>query len=243
MITVRQASERRRTRRGKQDLWQTFHPPDQLGANADSFGVLEFLNEVKLPPGADTFRPVRHDAEVITYVREGALEYDDALDNAGVIHASEFQRMTTKRGVAHSEVNASPTDSAQVFQIWLRPAPIPLEPSMDQQYFSVAERRGRLCVVASPDGRNGSLRVHQQALVYSAILEPGSHIVHELLRGRSAWLHVVQGCVTLRGLVLETGDGTGIVQETSLSLTAREQAEILVVEVPTRSCDRRLWLH
>jgi redox-sensitive bicupin YhaK (pirin superfamily) len=233
MITLRRADERRHERRRKQDVWHTFGP-DRAGAHGGGFGALEILDEDRLPPGADVPRHPRRDAEIVTYVREGALAHEDSLGRSGVIHAGEFQRMTAGRGIRHGETNASRTDWAHVFRIWLRPSEAELEPSQEQKRFSAAERRGGLCVVASPDARKGSLRVHQDALVYSAMLDAGQHVIHELSQGRSAWLHLVQGEATLGDTVLTTGDGAGVAAEPAVSLTAREETEILLVDLGAR---------
>jgi redox-sensitive bicupin YhaK (pirin superfamily) len=231
MITLRRANERHHDRRRKQEVWHTFHPEDRADALAGGFGSLEVLDEDRLSPGAGVPRHPHRDAEIVTYVREGALAHEDSMGRSGVIHAGEFQRMTAGRGIRHSETNASRTDWAHVFQIWLRPSAAGLEPGHEQKRFSAAERRGGLCVVASPDARRGSLRIHQDALVYSAMLDPGQHVIHELSHGRSAWLHLVQGEVTLGDTILTTGDGAGVTAEPAVSLTAREETEILLVDV------------
>jgi quercetin 2,3-dioxygenase len=231
MITLRRAKERHHDRRRKQEAWHTFYAADRADALADGFGTLEILNEDRLPPGAGVARHPHHDAEIITYVREGALAHEDSMGRSGVIHAGEFQRMTAGRGIRHSETNASRTDWAHVFQIWLRPSRAGLEPTNEQKRFSAAERRGVLCVVASPDARRGSLRIHQDALMYSAMLDPGQHVVHELSQGRGAWLHLVQGEVTMGDVVLCAGDGAGITAERAVSLTAREETEILLLDL------------
>jgi quercetin 2,3-dioxygenase len=231
MVTLRRANERHHDRRRKHDLWLTFWSPDRADPLADGFGVLEILNEDRLPPGASVSRQRRHDAEIVTYVREGALVYDDSMGHSGVIHAGEFQRVTAGRDLRHSETNASRTDWAHVFQIGLRPSQAGLEPGNEQRRFSAADRRGGLCVVGSPDGRRCSLRVHQDAFVYAAMLDPGQHVVHELSPGRRAWLHLVQGEVTLGDLVLTTGDGVGVTAERAVSLTACRETEILVLDL------------
>jgi hypothetical protein len=230
MITLRRANERQHDRRRKQDCWLTFSKDgaDQL---ADGFGILENLHEDRLPPGAGLPRRPHHDAEIITYVREGALAYEDSLGRSGVIHAGEFQRMTVGRGLRHSETNASRTAWAHVFQIWLQGSKASLAPSHERKRFCVAERRSALRLVASPDAGDGSLRIQQDALIYSAILDPGHHLVHELSHGRGAWLHVVQGEVTLGDITLTTGDGAGITTERAVSFTAREDAEILLLDL------------
>jgi quercetin 2,3-dioxygenase len=231
MITLRRAEERHHDRRHRQDVWRTFYPEDRADGLADGFGTLEILNEDRLPPGADLPPHPHHDAEILTYVREGALAHEDSRGRSGVIQAGEFQCRTALTGIRHSETNASRIDWAHVFQIWLQPSETGLEPSHEQKRFCVAERRGVLRVVASPDGRRGSLRIHQAALVYSAMLDPGQHVVHELSEGSRAWLHVVQGEVMLGDVVLATGDGIGVTAERAVSFTAREGTEILLVDL------------
>ena len=231
MIALRRAKERHLDRHRKQEVWLTFHPQDLADQVIDGFGTLESLSEDRLPPGAGVPRHRHHDAEIITYVREGALGYEDSMGRSGVIRAGEFQRMTAGRSLRHSETNASRTDWAHVFQIGLRPWEAGLESAHEQKRFSAAERRGGLCVVASPDARRGSLRIHQDALMYSAMLDPGQHVVHELSLGRRAWLHIVEGEVTLGDVVLSAGDGAGFTAERAVSLTAQEEAEILLVDI------------
>jgi redox-sensitive bicupin YhaK (pirin superfamily) len=231
MITLRRTAQRHHNRRRKQDAWWTFDPKDRTDPLADGFGILESLDEDRLPPGAAVLRHPRHDAEIVTYVREGTLAYEDSMGRSGMIHAGEFRHMTAARGIRHSEANASRTDWAHIFQIWLRPAQPGLEPSHEQKRFSAAERRGVLCVIAAPDARKGSLRIQQDALVCSAMLDPGQHVVHELAQERSAWLHVVHGEVAMGDLVLSTGDAAGLTAERAVSLTARGASEILLLDL------------
>ena len=231
MITLRRAKERRHVRRHNRDAWLTFYPEDRSSALADGFGVLESLNEDRLSPGADVPIHPRRDAEIVTYVLEGTLAHEDATGRSDVVHAGEFQRVTVGHRIRHSETNASRTDWAHIFQIWLLPTEGGLEPGHEQKRFCAADRRGALCVVASPDGRNGSLRIHQDAVIFSAILDPGKHVVHELAPQRSAWLHVVRGEATLSDVVLNTGDGAGVTADRSVSLTAREETEILLLDL------------
>ena len=231
MIRLHRAKERRHDLRGKREIWLTFASQDRSAPLADGFGALETLDEERLEPGAGVIHRPRRDAEIVTYVREGALAHDDSMGGSGVIHAGEFQRMTAGRGIRHSDTNASRFGGAQLFQLWLRPSEPGLEPGYEQRRFSAAERRGGLCVVASPDARRGSLRVHQDALMCSALLDSGQHVVHELGPGRSAWLHLVQGEVSLDDVVLTTGDGIGITAERAVSLTALQESEILLVDL------------
>ncbi len=230
MITVVRDEERQHHGRGKQQGWLTF-PTGEGASSPGGFGCLELLNEDRLSPGAGIPHQPQYEAEILTFVREGAVAYDDSLGHSGVIHAGEFHRMTATRAVRHTGVNASRTECAHVFQLWVRPSPVRTEPAHEQKRFSTAERRGGLRLVAAPDGRRGSLRVQADALLYSALLDLGQHVVHELPLRRNAWLHLVQGEVTLGDLVLTAGDGAGVTAERAVSLTARKDTEILLLDL------------
>ena len=235
MISVRRANARHHNRRSKRDIWRTFDPRDGSDCLAGGFGALEALDENRLPPRAEVGRHARAEVEIVTYVREGAVAYEDSLGHTGVIQAGEFQRMSAAHGARHSEANASRSEWAHVFQIQLRRSEAALEPGREQKRFSAAERRGGLCIVASPDARRGSLRLHHDAWMYAALLEPGQHIVHELASERAAWVHLVHGRVTLGDLVLTSGDGAGVTTERAVSLTAREDSELLMFDVADSS--------
>lgn len=243
MITLRRAEERHYDRHHKQESWLTFYPRDRADPRADRFGQLESLRESRLPPGTTISEDAYHDAEIVTYVREGALAYEDAPGRSGVIQAGEFQGTTAGRGIRRSETNASRSSWARVFQLLLASSEPGLEPGHEQKRFSTAQRRGGLCVVASADARRGSLRIHQDALTCSALLDPGQHVVHELSPGRTAWLHLVEGEVTLGDIVLTTGDGVGVTAERAVSLTAQSETEILLLdlgEAPSRPRKKRV---
>lgn len=229
MITLRRDKERHHVHRGKRDVWLTFHPRDQPDPLSDGFGALAQIHEIRLEPGGVAGARPRGEAEIITHVREGALAQEDSTGYSGLLHAGEFQHLSTGRGVRHKETNASRIHAAHVFQIVLRPSEAGLDRAHEQKRFTTAQRRNALCVVVSPDGRKGSLRVHQGALIHSALLDPGHHLVHEIASGRCAWLHVVQGEATLDDIVLSTGDGAGATAERAISVTAREETEILLI--------------
>jgi Pirin-related protein len=231
MITLRRAAERHHDKGRKLETWLTFDPQDRVGLLADGLGNIESLKESRLAPGTGVPRAPGHDAEILTYVSEGALAYENSLGGFGVVQAGEFQHVTAGRGLRQSQTNASRTDWAHFYQIWLRPPEADLDPGHEQKRFTAAQRRGGLCVVASLDARRGSLRLHQDALIYSALLDPGQHVVHELSQGRSVWLHLVQGEITLGDIVLTTGDGAGLTDERAVSLTASEESEILLVDL------------
>jgi quercetin 2,3-dioxygenase len=233
MITLRRTKERDHDHGKIPEEWFSFPHADAATPFAGGFGALESLSEALLRPGASIPRKPLHDSEIVTYVREGTLSYEDSLGRSGVIQAGEFQRSTTGRRVRYRETNVSRVDGAHVFQLWLRPTATELDPEQQQEQkrFSVADRRDRLCVVASEDARNASLRLHEDAVVYSALLARGHHVVHELMPGRSAWLHVVRGELSLGETFLTTGDGAGFTAERVVSLTARESSEILLLDL------------
>jgi hypothetical protein len=231
MIALRRNSERRHVQRGKHDVWLTFYPEAPSGPSTDGFGVLATLDEIRIPPDGGSASHAPEETEIVTYVYRGALAQEDSTGSSGVVHAGEFQRMTIGRGTRSKETNASRSDWAHVFRICLRSSEVGLEGGHEQKRFAMAQRRNVLCVVASPDGRTGSLRISQDALVYSVVLDAGRHLIHELLPGRGAWLHLVHGQATLQDIVMTQGDGGGLTTECSVSLTAQESAEILLVDV------------
>jgi redox-sensitive bicupin YhaK (pirin superfamily) len=231
MVTLCRDSERRHLQHGKQDTWHTLFSKVHPGPPGGGFGDLVDFNEMRLPPGDSTEIHSGDEAELITFVFKGALSQKDTAGTSGLIRAGEFQRMSTGHRIRHRETNASRSNWAHVFRISLRPSEVGLDPAREQQRFTAAQRRNDLCVVASPDGRKGSLHIHQDALVYSSILDPGHHLFHELLLGRSAWLHILCGEATLNDIVLTQGDGVGVTNEPSVSLTVQETTEVLLIDV------------
>ena len=231
MMTLRRGEQRRHLRRRNHETWLTFSPEDDAAAEAARFGALELLDEERIAPSATvTLRP-RLDTEVISYVLAGTLAHHDSTGGSGVLHAGEFQRITCGQGVHHDQRNASRTEWAHVFRISLHCSEAGLPAGSEQRRFYVANRRGALCAVASPDTRRGSLRIHQNAVLYSAMLDSGQHVVHALASGRSAWLHLVRGEIKLDDVVLTAGDSAGITGQRAVSLTVQEEAELLLLDL------------
>ena len=231
MITIRRDTKRHRSQRGKHDIRLSFRPQDQPCPLTDGFGILAAFDEMRIPPsGAISLRPLEG-AEIVTYVYRGVLAQEDSTGSSRVVHAGEFQRMTIGRNVRHKETNAISTDLTHIFRISLRPTEVGLDSAHEQKRFAVGQRRNLLCVTASPDGRQKSLRILQDAVIYSSLLDDGHHMVHELLSGRSAWLHVIVGEATLQDIILTEGDGVSITNEPLVSLTAQENTEILLVDL------------
>ena len=233
MIALRRNGERHQLRHKGGEAWFSFARP--AAGERDTFGAIVRFEEYRLPPGASfpDVQPV--DAEILTYVREGALVRAPVRGAATFVHPGEFHRAPSTDAVP---TKVSRTQSAHLFRAWLTATDgteARVERPEEQRRFSAAERHGLLCVVASRDARNGSLLLRADALVLSAILEPGQHVVHELVEGRSAWLHIVCGQVALGSIELNEGDGVGLSAERSVSFTAREATEILLLDVGARA--------
>jgi redox-sensitive bicupin YhaK (pirin superfamily) len=212
-------------------VWLTFDRQPPLGLVGEHFGALRTFDEIRLPPGGGSMPRARDDAEVVTYMYRGALAQRDSTGRSDVLCAGEFQRMCTAGGISSSETNASRTNWAHVFRISLRTAKADLDVGRTQKRFAAGQRHNLLCVVASPDGRKGSLGIVQDALVCSSVLDSGHHLIHELLPGRSAWLHVLLGQVAVQELVLTRGDAVGVTLEPAIAFTAQESSEVLLVDL------------
>jgi redox-sensitive bicupin YhaK (pirin superfamily) len=231
MIKLLRDSQRHHVRRGKQEVWRSFFAEDHPASLDNGFGFLFAFDELRFQPNARTEPRFEDETEVVTYVYKGALSQEDTLGNSGVIHTGEFQRMSTGRRIRHKETSVSRTGDVHLFRMSLRSAQAGLERGHEQRRFTEAQRHNLLCVVVSPDGRQGSLRIHQDVLVCSAMLDPGHHLVHALEPNRTAWLHTVCGEATINDIVLTQGDGVGITNERSVSLTVQENTEILLIEL------------
>jgi redox-sensitive bicupin YhaK (pirin superfamily) len=232
MITLRPAKERGHFDHGWLDTYHTFsfsqyHDPAHMG-----FRSLRVINEDRVASGAG-FPPHSHrDMEIITYVLAGALAHKDSMGNHSAIRPGDVQRMSAGTGVTHSEYNASEQEPVHFLQIWILPESRNLPPSYEEKVFSAAEKRGRrLRLVASRDGREGSVLIHQNASVYASLLEPGETVSHSLAAGRGAWLHLVSGAATLNGTMLSTGDGAAVENETALEIVATAPSELLLFDL------------
>ena len=231
MIKLLRNSQRRHVRRGKREVWHSLFPEHIPGPLDSGFGHLLAFDELRLQPGTRTDPHWEAETEIVTYVYKGALSQANNGTTSGVLHTGEFQRMSTGHRVRNTETSLSRTDSVQLFRMSLRSAQAGLDRAHEQKRFTEAQRHNLLCVVVSPDGRKGSMPIHQDVLVCSAILDPGYHVVHELAPGRTAWLHTMCGQLTLNDIVLTQGDGVAVWNERSVSLTVQEKAEILLVDL------------
>jgi redox-sensitive bicupin YhaK (pirin superfamily) len=231
MITLRRADERGRFDHGWLDTRHTFsfadyHDPQHMG-----FRGLRVLNEDRVRPGRGFPTHGHQDMEIISYVLEGALEHKDSMGTGSIIRPGDVQRMSAGTGVLHSEFNPSTREPVHFLQVWILPETRGLPPSYEQKHFPEAEKAGRLRLIASRDGRDGSVTIHHDASVYATVLPPGTSVTHALGEGRHAWLQVARGAVTLNGLPLGAGDGAAVSREPALTLAAAEPAELLVFDL------------
>jgi hypothetical protein len=231
MITLRRSNERFHTEIDWLDSRHTFsfgehHHPAHMG-----FGALRVINDDRVAPGAGFPTHPHRDMEIVSYVLSGALAHKDSMGNGSIIRPGDVQRMSAGTGVLHSEHNPSRDEGAHFLQIWIVPARRGLPPSYEQKHFPLAERQGRLRVVASPDGRDGSVTVHQDAAIFAGVLAPGETAAHALAPGRRAWVQVARGAVTLGEQRLDGGDGAAVVGEREVTLAATAPSEVLVFDL------------
>jgi redox-sensitive bicupin YhaK (pirin superfamily) len=195
------------------------------------FRALRVINDDIIQPGRGFGTHGHEDMEIITYVLEGALEHKDSTGTGSVLRQGDVQRMSAGRGVRHSEFNHSNDEPLRLLQIWILPEKRDIEPGYEEKRFDEAEKRGRLRVIASPDGDDGSLRIHQDTRVYATVLGKGETVEHTLAPGRHAWVQVARGRITLNGEDLVQGDGAAVSEEIGLRLEGEESAEVLVFDL------------
>jgi quercetin 2,3-dioxygenase len=231
MIQVRKASERGHFDHGWLDTYHTFSFSRYYDPRHMGFRALRVINEDRIAPGQGFGTHGHEDMEIVTYVLGGALAHRDSLGTGSSIRPGELQRMTAGTGITHSEFNPSDTEPVHLYQIWLLPEREGLEPSYEQKDFPEAERRNRLRLVASPDGRDGSLSIRQDARLFLASLEEGQEVAHALAPGRHAWLQVLRGGIRLNGRTLSAGDGAAVTAESDLAIRADGSSELLLFDL------------
>jgi redox-sensitive bicupin YhaK (pirin superfamily) len=231
MITIRQSDERGHLNHGWLDTYHTFSFDQYYDPAHMHFRSLRVINEDRVAAGRGFPTHSHRDMEIVTYILAGALEHRDSMGNGSVIRPGDVQRMSAGTGVAHSEFNPSPSESVHLLQIWIMPRARNLSPSYEQKAFSEDDRRNRLRLVASEDGRDGSVTIQQDASLYAAILGRDSAIEQTLSENRYAWLQVARGSLNVNGHNLTQGDGAAISREKSLKLLASEEAEVLLFDL------------
>jgi redox-sensitive bicupin YhaK (pirin superfamily) len=231
MITVRHSAERGSVNLGWLDSKHTFsfggyHDPNHMG-----FGNLRVINEDRVEPGQGFATHPHKDMEIISYIITGALEHKDSMGNGSVMVSGDVQRMTAGTGVTHSEFNHSKDEQVYFLQIWIQPQQTDLEPGYEQKAFTAESKSDQLRLVASRNGRDGSLTIHQDVDLYAAVLSPGSALSHTFAATRNGWLQVIRGSVVLNDELLQAGDGAAIEDTPEVRLKANEDAELLLFDL------------
>lgn len=232
MIAIRPARERGHANHGWLDSYHSFSFADYYDPDHMGFSVLRVINEDRVEPGAGFPTHGHRDMEIVSYVLDGALEHQDSMGNGSVIRPGDVQRMSAGTGVRHSEYNASKSEPAHFLQIWILPQANGITPGYEQKYFEPAQLDGRLRVVASPDGRDGSVVIHQDALLYATKLDGAVEVTYPLVQGRHAYVQVARGRVSVNGQPLAAGDGARIENESRIHLGDGQAAEVLLFDLP-----------
>ncbi len=232
MFQVRKADQRGHADHGWLNTYHTFSFSDYYDPAHMGFRALRVINEDRVQPGQGFGTHPHRDMEIVTYVLEGALAHKDSLGHGAVLKPDEFQRITAGKGILHSEFNPSSTEGVHFYQIWLLPRERGLQPGYEQRSFDADGKFDRWRLVASPEGRDGSLRIEQDAQIFLATLAPRKQLSHAMPPGRFAWLQVLRGAIDVNGQRLETSDGMAVGEEPELTLEATEQAELMLFDLP-----------
>ena len=231
MIQIRKSDERGHANHGWLDTYFTFSFADYHDPKHVHFRTLRVMNDDCVAGGGGFPMHPHRDMEIVTYVLEGALEHRDSMGNGSVIKPGDIQYMSAGTGVTHSEFNASKTEPVHLYQIWMFPEQQGLRPTYGQKNFSEAEKRGKLRLLVSPDGRDGSVKIRQDNDLYATVLGAGETVKHELKAERHAYVQVARGSVTLNGKKLDEGDGAAISDEKVVQLTGERDAEVLLFDL------------
>lgn len=229
MIQVRRSAERGHFNHGWLDTYHTFSFADYYDPAHMSFRSLRVLNEDRIAPGHGFGTHPHRDMEILTCMVSGSLQHRDSLGTGSIIHPGEWQRITAGTGVQHSEVNPSRTQATHLLQIWITPERRGLQPSYEQKDFSEEGRKNRLQTIATPDGRDGSLTVHQDVAVYRATFD--QPLSHAVAPGRHAWIQVISGEVAIQGQTLYPGDAAAVSDEPVLAMHPKRQCDLILFDL------------
>ncbi|MDQ3262019.1 MAG: pirin family protein [Pseudomonadota bacterium] len=232
MITLRRSAERGHADHGWLNSYHSFSFAGYQDPNHMGFGPLRVINEDRVAPGQGFGTHGHRDMEIISYVLRGALEHKDSMGNGSVLRPGYVQRMSAGKGVMHSEFNHSPDDQVHFLQIWIEPNVTGIEPGYEETKFDDAVKTGKLRLIASPDGRDGSVTIHQDACVYASLMDGAETLAHTLQEGRKAYVHVVRGQLDVNGQTLTSGDAAKLSGETSIQLAQAKDAEVLLFDLP-----------
>ncbi len=231
MTELRRADERGHANHGWLDSYHSFSFADYYDPRHMGYGPLRVINEDRVKPGSGFGTHGHRDMEIVSYVLEGSLGHEDSMGNGSTIVPGDVQRMSAGTGVRHSEFNHDKSGVTHFLQIWIEPAQSGLPPSYEQKHFAPEEKRGRLRLIASPDGREGSVTIHQDALVYAGLFDGAEEAQLALARGRRAYVHVARGSLSVNGEGLRAGDALKT-EAGTLAFAGGEAAEVLVFDLP-----------
>ena len=232
MLTIRKSADRGHADHGWLQSHHTFsfadyHDPAQMG-----FGPLRVINEDFVAAGQGFGTHGHRDMEIVTYVLDGSLEHKDSMGNGSALRYGDVQRMSAGSGVTHSEFNHSQSEALHLLQIWIEPDVRGIDPGYEEKHFDPAAKQGRLRLIASPDGRDGSVMIHQDATVHAAILDGNDQTEHPLANGRIAFVHVARGQLVANGIELSAGDALKVTGEAAVNFGQAHAAEILLFDLP-----------
>jgi redox-sensitive bicupin YhaK (pirin superfamily) len=231
-MEIRRSDDRGHAQHGWLDSFHSFSFADYQDPQHMGFGPLRVINEDRVQPGQGFGTHGHRDMEIISYVLEGGLAHRDSMGNGSVLKPGDVQRMSAGTGVRHSEFNASKEEPVHFLQIWIEPAVRNMAPSYAEAHFDEAAKRGKLRVIASPDGRDGSVRIHQDAEVFAALLDGAERVEFTQRAGRRTYVHVIRGALTVGGQPLSAGDALKSVGEAKLVLEGAHDAEVLLFDLP-----------
>lgn len=232
MIDIRRSEERGHANHGWLDSYHSFSFADYYDPAHMGFGPLRVINEDYIAGGSGFGTHGHRDMEIVTYVLDGELAHKDSMGNGSVIRPGDVQRMSAGKGVMHSEFNHAADREAHLLQIWIEPNVRGIAPGYEEKRFDAADKRGRLRLVASPDGRDGSVMIHQDARVYAGLFDGEETGVMPIAAGRRAYLHVARGVIVVNGETLRAGDALKLIDEPELDLAQGQQAEVLLFDLP-----------
>ncbi|MFC3106520.1 pirin family protein [Undibacterium arcticum] len=232
MLQIRKSEDRGIADHGWLHSHHTFSFGHYQDPQHTGFGPLLVINEDRVQPAQGFGTHGHRDMEIISYVLDGALEHKDSMGTGSVLHYGDVQRMTAGTGVRHSEFNHSRSELVHFLQIWIEPNVQGIAPAYEEKHFNPESKKGQLRLIASPDGRADSVLIHQDAAIYASILNGDDQVQHQLAPGRTAYVHVIRGQLTVNDIALATGDALKVTNENLLTLDQAEAAEVLLFDLP-----------
>lgn len=231
MLEIRKSGDRGHADHGWLNSFHSFSFAGYQDPRHMGFGSLRVINEDRIQPGTGFGTHGHRDMEIVSYVLEGALAHKDSIGNGSTIVPGDVQRMSAGSGVQHSEHNAAPGEVTHFLQIWIQPNVVGIAPEYEQKHFASDSRRGKWCLIASPDGRDGSVLIHQDGFIYVALLGDGDRVVHALKPGRRAYVHMARGSAVVNGWSLAAGDALKVTDTDEVLVENAMDAELLLFDL------------